>query len=235
MAFESSIGILKRHPVAIGGGLVGFFLLVYLYERSKSGSAPASATDLSGGGNQVQALSAAADLTNAQTNAQVEVAAYQAGVQTNGIAAQLQESLATTAAELEASKAQTASATAVALGAQAAGVTTAEISAEADIAKAQLESKTVLGLSSNAVQMEKVAASIPLAQIKEQENIYSTLAANKKLGGDSTGVAQIVSAVYGRGPEAIAADQPSKTASAAGSTPGAIIGSIGSVVKGLFA
>lgn len=231
MAFEASISILKRHPYAIGGGALAVFLLVYLYERSRSGSAPASTSDLSGGGNQVQALSAAADLTNAQTNAQVEVAAYQAGVASKQVDAQLQTGLATTAAELQASEAQTTANENVALGSQAAAVTIAELQAEAAIEKTRLESSTVLGLAADSVTMEKVAASIPLAQIKEQQTIFATLAAKGKLGGSSTGVAQVVSAVYGEGPAAIAANQPA----AQGSSPGAILGGIGKIVTGLFA
>lgn len=223
--------VVKKHPAIVAGSAIAVFLLVYLYERSKSaGGSAAPSSDLSGGANQVQALSAAADLTNAQTNAQVEVAAYKAGVQNNQVAAQLQSDLAKTAAELAATNKQTSAAEAVALAGTAAGVTVAEINAQSAIIQDQIKAGVIEKLSSNSVQLAKVYTSVPLAQIKEQEQIYGTLAMSGKLGGDSTGVAQVVSSVYGRGPEAIAANQPA----AVSSSPGTILEGIGRIAAGLF-
>lgn len=221
--------IIKKHPYVFGGGLAALFLIIYLKRHH---SAAGSSADLSGGANQVQALSAAASLQNAQANAGVEVAQLQAG-------AAAQVALAQTAAQLEATKTTVAAQEAVALSGQQAGITSQQIAAEAEIAKTQIEAATAANISANtnatAVKIAQQANVVPLAQINEQEKFYSILASKNKLGGDSTGVTQILSGVYGRGPQAIAANQPTMVSNSAPNIISAVSSGASKLLSGLFA
>src|SRR4051812_49455184 len=98
---------IKSHKGLAIGGLLGLILLYYILKRAGGSAASSGSPDLSGGGQQVQALTAAASLQNAQVNGQVEVAQLQSAVASNGIAASLQADLAKTAAQLDATNRQT--------------------------------------------------------------------------------------------------------------------------------
>lgn len=219
---EFNFEIVKRHPLVIGGGLLAVLVILYLSRRSGS-------SGMSGTSQQLGALNTAADLANAQTNAQITGAAYQAGVINNQTAAQLQLGLAQTAAELDATNKQTTAAEVVALSGQQAAVTAQSIISAADVQKTAIASSTIEKLATTSAQLQRYKINSTIGQ---QNWMYQLLASKGKLGGDSTGVAQILSALQGRGPEAIAANQPTSATSAA--QPGVIARSAAGFLGGLF-
>lgn len=233
MAINSNF--VKEHWKILAGGFAGLLLLFYLFKHGQSSAATSSGTtDLSGGAAVNQNLSAAASLTNAQTNAQIEIAAYQQGTANNAIQAQLAASLADTAGKVTVAQAETAAGLVASLDKNASVVSVQRLQSEQAIQQTALQGETVIGLAHTVgqtqVQIQQAKNAVDLAGIGLQTHIYDTLASQHKLGGNSEGVSKIVSSIFGRGPEAIAATQPSDVAS----SPGAIIGGIGSIVKGLF-
>jgi len=253
-----NIEFAKKHWAAIVGGVFGLLVLYYLYETlSSSSSSPAStsSTDLSGGATQALALSSAADLTNAQTNAQTEVAAYSADVANNQTAAQLQASLATTAAQLAATKQQTSATLAIQLGAQqtalaqtkttvGGAVNIQELQSQAAVDEEQIQGSTLTSLAKTAgqtqVQIAQAQEQIALSQISTQQEAIQTTASLISSGalnkGGQAGKTQTAALVAAEGQtgsaEAIAgAKGPPSTAAQVIS---GITGAASSILSGLF-
>lgn len=236
----------KKHWPILVGGLVGLFVLYYLYKRGQV--APAATTDLSGGAGAVQNLSAAASLQNAQLNAQVETAAYTANTQNNQIAAALQASLATTAAQLAATQQQTSAAEAVALGGQQTSIELAKVAAgqavdiqtlqsNENVARAQIESDTLTGIAQTEgqtmVQIEQAKQATALAQISNvNEQINAMFKGSKHFSTDIRAFAPIIALETGQG---YAAPQlgAANAAAVAATSPGAVISAAGSVLTDL--
>lgn len=214
---------------------MGILLLYYLYKHGSA--APASASqDLSGGATTGQ-LSAAAYVTQAQTFAQTQTAAYQAGAINNQTAANLQATLATVAGEVAVANAKTSADAAVAIDTNASKVSIQRLQSETAIKTTALQGETYTALAATAgqtaVQLTQIKQQTDLAQLGLQTHIYDILASKGKLGGDSTGVATIISGLYGRGPEAIGAQQPTEVSNA--NAPAKVIGSIADLAHSLFA
>lgn len=120
--FDKIKNFAVSHWEVLAAGFVGIIVLYYLVEQlggASAGAAPAEASgDATSGSSadQVQSLSAAADLTNAQVNGQVEVAAYTAQSQDEQVDAALQASLAQTAATAATAQQTNSTEAAVALG-----------------------------------------------------------------------------------------------------------------------
>jgi hypothetical protein len=165
---------LKSHWYYIAGGLVGLLVLYEVVQSLNAGSSASSSNsgDISGGANQLQTYTAAADLADAQTNAQVETASYGADVANNQTAAALQLGEVQTAAELAATNNQTQAgeqanqiAGSVALG-EAADATNV---ANNQTAAAQAVD---LGYGSDAVEAQKI---VTQGQVQETQIEGSTL------------------------------------------------------------
>lgn len=104
MAFHFNLEIVKKHPLAFGGGAVFLFLVIYLLSKSGSSSSATVASDSS----QPSAAELAAQTANNQTNAQLTVAQLSAQVQTNNTNQQAAVTNLQTQAQLNATNNQTA-------------------------------------------------------------------------------------------------------------------------------
>lgn len=158
---------IKSHKGLAIGGLLGLILLYYILKRAGGSAASSGSPDLSGGGQQVQALTAAASLQNAQVNGQVEIAQLQSAVATNGIAASLQADLAKTAAQLDATNRQTnADVAKTAIEGQTM-VELQQIVSNADVKKIQIEGSTYVALGAQHASTENLMIQTVGAQIKQ--------------------------------------------------------------------
>lgn len=237
----------KKHWQVIAGALVGILVLYYLYKTlsGASTSTPGSSTDISGGANSVQALSAAADLTNAQTNAGVEVASYSAQVADNQTQAQLQATLAQTAAQLDATNKQTQAAEVVDLGSQSTAVSLQSIQSGAQVEQTQIEGATLDTLArtagQTAVQVQQAKNQVALAQLSDVASQVTQIQDNSKHASqDYAAFAPILALETGQGTAAAGiAAANSKTAVASSQATASVASSvssgIGSLLSGLFA
>ena len=176
---ELNFELVKKHPYAVGGSLLAVFVIIYLYYKSKSTATASSATDLSQGSSQLQSLTSAAQLANAQANAQQNIAEVQGNVMNVQTAAQLQSNLATTAAQLQLGTVQAQTGLVATLGSQQTAVELQQITSAADVQKTQIQGDTytAMNASNNQVQQSLIAAQ--LAQVKSQysfeNNVFTSL------------------------------------------------------------
>lgn len=255
----------KQHWGLLLGGFVGLIILYYLYEElaSASASSSSSSTDLSGGANQLQALSTAADLTNAQVNASVESSELGAEVSNNQTAAALQASLANTAATTAVQQQTVSAEEAVALGAQQAGVQTTQIQTEGQVQQTAIQTKGAVEVqqlqSNQAVQqtaiegstienvattegatqvaVAKTQASVALAQISDvNSQVQNIMTYSKHASQDLTAIAPIIAEETGQGSSApgIATANANKAVGTAQATSSTVTKGISSIFSGLF-
>jgi hypothetical protein len=228
---------LKAHWLWIVGIGLG---LVVVYELLKSlgggSSAPASAVpDVSGGANQLQALTSAADLQNAQVNGATTIAAYQAGTANTAIAAQLQATEVQTAAALEATNNQTEAAREIGLAGVDAGVQVEQIKANASVSQTAIEGNTITTLGA---QREAIANN-QINTVGGQIN--QILNHSKHASQDLTAFAPIIAEETGQGSTAgplAQANASSRVASSTGATITAgatALQGLNSILSGLFA
>lgn len=223
-----NLAYLKSHWYYVAAGVFG---LLVIYELVKSisgaGSGGSSSGDLSGGANQVQALSAAADLTNAQINGQTTVAAYEASTQNNQIAATLQADLAKTAAELDATNHQTDASVAINSQNVQGAVAAERLVTGAQVAETAIEGQTLTTLGA---QKEAVNLAITKNVATQIANIQQY---SKHASTDYGAIAPVLAEETGQG-STVGQAKPTPTNSTA-QTIGAISGGIGSILAGLFA
>lgn len=221
---------IKAHWHYVVAGLFGVFVLYELSKSLGASRSPAGGPDVSGGADQLQSLSAAADLQNAQVNGQVQQSAYAATVADNQIAASLELGKTQTAAQLEATNLQTEATREVNLAAIQGAVDTQAIQASAAITEAKIQSSTVEQLAATAIK-------VPLAQIavvgKQVDNIMTY---SKHAGSDYQAFAPILALETGQGYAApgIEASVAAAGASKTQSIVGGITGVFSSLMKGLF-
>lgn len=224
---------LKSHWYYVAGALIGLFVV---YEILKSAGASASgttaATDLSGGGQQIQALTSAAAIQDAQTNAQTTVAAYAASVQSNQIAATLQLGEVQTAAELAATQQKTQAAEDVSIHTSDNQVATQAIITQGQVLQTQIEGQTIdtLGAQSTSVKLAQVAA------VKEQVDNLARY--SKHFGTDIGKLTPALLAETGQGSSAPGVQAAVSGQAIAVGTPAVISAStsLGSkILQGLFA
>lgn len=234
----------KKHWHLLAGGLVAVLVLYYVLKRGAAAASGGSSAALpSGGADQVQALSAAASLQNAQVNGQVAVAAYQAGVQNNQIEAALQANLADTAAKLEATNRQTDASVAIAQIQSNTAVSTQQILSTADVAKTQIEGSTITDVNAvnaaAAVDIAHTKASIELAQVQNvNSQIGSLMRYSKHFSQDIKAIAPVLAIETGQGgagAQIAASNTQENIAKSPASTITAVSSGIGSLLKGLFA
>lgn len=243
--FEAEIEFVKRHPYAIGGVVLSIIVFYVVYKSASGGSsAPAgstSAQDL-----QLAQLQTAAGVQESQVQGQVQVAQTTANVQNNQTDAALQSTQLQTAAQLQLGIVQTQAAVATAQiqsdtalginkGNNETSVTLAKVNDDAQLQSDQLAAQVTT--DQTAIEGQTIVAvaqaknAVGLAQVAEQSQVLTTLTKAGKLGGDSTGVAQVISAIYGK---PIAAP-PTSTVAQNITAVGGAVGSAGSLLGGLFA
>jgi hypothetical protein len=160
---------LNTHKWYLLGGLAGVVVFYLIYESISSGASSSSSgsTDLSTPGSSgVTSYDAAASLSNAQVNGSVEIAQVQAGVQSEGIAAQLQSNEVTTAAELAAT--ENTNSTAVA---------EAQISSNTTLGVAGIQGNVTEALGKDAVESQQIVTSGQVAQTQIVGDTIDTLGA----------------------------------------------------------
>lgn len=253
---DFNLEIVKKHPYAFGGLIIGAIVLYLVISHSSSSSDGSVAAPSASGGNA--ATNTAAQLQSQQIAAGVQTSQIQADVANNQTDAALQAQQLNTAASLQLGTEQVNAQVAQALAGDFAGVKTAQIQSDTQLGLAQINGQTqtnvaeisgetqVAQTEAESEALTNVAAiegqtqlGIAQAQTSVQNNeiglqgdYLDALAAQHKLGGDSTGVSQIASSVLSlgqQGPSAIAANQPSKVAS-----DNAVGGLLKSVTSGLF-
>lgn len=176
---EFNFEIIKKHPYAVGGTLLAVFVIAYLYVRSKSTASTAATSDLSQGSSQLQSLTSAAQLANAQSNAQQTIAEVQGNVMNTQTAAQLQSDLAKTAAELQLGTLQTQASVATTLGGQQTAVELQQITSAADVQKTQIQGDayTAMNAANDSVNLALIEAQSKQvqSQFSLESNVFNTL------------------------------------------------------------
>ena len=237
MTFD--LTLIKKHWLVLTGVVIGGAVLVFLYLKKRSAANASSsnaAPDISSEA-QFASIAAGQNLQNAQLNAQTEVAQLSAQVATNQTNAQLQAALASidAAKSINESNNQTTLATTqinadvasqsitsqqlVALGQQASDVQQAQIVSDTTLGQTQI----IADYQNNVVKLQSDVAE---KQVGLMQTIFDTLAAKKVFNGDrsSTGITQILAAIYGKGPQALANTNPAAYNGVGISIPG--IGSL---------
>ena len=163
---EFNFELAKKHPYAVGGTLLAVFAIAYLYVRSKKSTASASTTsDLSYGSSQLQSLTSAAQLANAQANAQQSIAEVQGNVMNQQTSAQLQSDLTKTAAELQLGLAQTTATQAIAASQAGAAVQIQQLQSDAQVAVTQIEGNTYDFLASKSAATQQAQIAVQQSQV----------------------------------------------------------------------
>lgn len=215
--------LVKKHPVAAGVIVLVGGVILYLLFRGNAASA--SGGDISGGAGQLAAVSAAQDATNAQYNAQIQVA------QIGG-----QVAAAQTAAQLAAVQAQAQTAQNIVTTQTQGATDIAKINADSTTQQTQINADAKVQVAQTVIngQLSAVQSQIAATSAAQQRSfdiatkVITSASADKSRS--STGWAQILAALEGQGPAAIAANQPSNVANSAPN----IISSIGSALSNFF-
>jgi hypothetical protein len=226
--------LIKKHPVLTGASVIIGGLLLFALFRSGGSSADSGTSN--GKSLAEHQLDAATGIQGAQIQAGLETAQLSANVANNQTLAQLE-------AVKIATSAQTTQQAADIAGTIALKTIDAETSTQqqvnelkAGLEAKQIESNTALGIVGLQVDAYKTAvtaeADIAHQQLSNEHDLQSAViaGASRDKSRSSTGWTQILSALFGRGPEAIAANQPSSVAS----SPAGILDGIGHVVSGFF-
>ncbi len=248
MAFD--IELVKKHPYAIGGLVLGLIVLYLIVRRGGSSSGSSD----SGSSGATAGYDSAASIQMAQISAQQSIAETQAQVQNNGIIAAAQSHDLETAAQLQLGTLQVQADVLKTLGVaqiqadEQTHITDVNDSSQVQIALANDQAKvdvaavtgdTALGVAAYEAQAKEAAiqgqVAVATSQTNLEEDYLHTLASQHKLGGSSTGVTQIADAILSggkTGAASIAANQP---ATVAGDNAAAgIISAAGGLAKGLF-
>lgn len=225
--------IVKRHPAATVGVVVGTVAIVYLATRNKSGASSPSASGVS------------SDLVAANSGTSVAAQAYNAQIVTAQLGAQV--AVANTNAALTAQKDNNATAIDLARITTGATTTQAQIVSDSNTMQTLINANAGTEIAhTNADAATEIATTVSNAQVatavanasaytsstRAVTELAATLAAGNKRS--STGVAQIISAVQGQGPQAIAANQPSAVAGSPASIIGAIAKPVTSLLSKIF-
>lgn len=248
--------IVKRHPYWTGGAIVGLIVVYYLVSRG-SGS---STTVDSSASPQAAAANTAANLQSQQIAAQVQTAQLSADVATNQTNAALQAQELNTAASYKLGAEQVNAQIVEALSTDDTTQRVAQIQSDEQLGLATINGQTQTSVAyiqgqtsvdnteAQAQALTSVAAiagqtqevvnqsnnNVKLSQIGEQEDFYNILAAHGKLGGDSTGVATILSGIQGTGAQAIQAQQPGEVANSTPNVISAVAKPVSNIFSSLF-
>src|SRR5258708_2753916 len=186
-----NIQYVKAHWYYFVPAFFGVFVVYELLKKMQAGSA--SPTDVSGGGHQLAALQASADLQNAQLFASTTHDEYAASVANTQTAAALKATEVTTAAQLDATLHQTEAAREIGL-AQVSGV----VEAQRIITGGQVAE--VNSQVAGAVRISQDANALKLSQSKlVADQITQIQQHSKHASQDYTAFAPIVALETGQG------------------------------------
>lgn len=213
-----NLEIVKKHPVIAGAVLFGGVVILYLL--MKHGSSAAATGNAGVSDAQLQATSTAEGLAAAQYNSQLQMA------QISGQVASEQ-----TQAQLAAVKLETDSAQNIVSTQTSGAVQQTQIQADSttEVAQINADAQTDIAHSYFNTALAATQANI---NAKSQVDMAVITAAARDKSRSSTGYAQIISALEGLGPEAIAANQPAVVSS--NNQVGNIISGITKGIFGLF-
>lgn len=223
---------LKKHWHLIAAGLAGVLVLYYLL-KTLGGSSAGSTGSKTSSSDQVQALNAAADLQNNQSNAQVAIAAYQAGVVNNQTIASLQAAQTHTAAELAATLHGQDTALAATENTNASVVELQHITSSAAVAQTVIEGETIAHISDSQIA---AAEAVKTTQLKTVANQIGVLMAHSKhFGTDIVKITPLLTSELGDTTASVAASRTSSTdLNASAAKTGAIVGGVTSIASSLF-
>lgn len=242
------ISLIKKHKVAtvviVGIGAIVLYLLL---KGSSGSSGASSATGLTTTDLQAAQLTAAENVQQSQIQSTQNIAQINADVQNNQTAA----SLALGQAQIQASTVQQANQIAGNLSAinlEGTISTQQQVNAEqTQLAETQLGTSAavdVAGIQAGAYETAVNAQTAVESQALSNQAAIDTSViqqAGKDTGRSSTGWTQIISSLFGQGPAAIAANQPSQVAgspsaiiSATGGAAGGILKGVGGIISSLF-
>lgn len=223
--------IVKKHPVATAGVVAATVVIVYVATRNKAGAASGP-----GGLTEISAVSQGTDAAAQAYNAQIttaQIGANVAAVQTQA-ALEAQKNNNATALDLAriTTGATTTQAQIVSDAATQQELIDATASTEIAATNADAAKDIATTVSNAQVATAMATASAYTAQTKSITDLATSLAAGNKRS--STGVAQIISAVEGQGPQAIAANQPAAVAGSPSSIISAIAKPVTSLLSKIF-
>lgn len=194
MTFE----IIKKHPAIVGAVIFGGAVILYFLMKGGGSAASGNAGQSDA---QLQAVSTAEGLAAAQYNSQLQMAEISGQVASEQTQAQL------AAVKLETDSAQNIVST------QTAGaVQQTQIQADSTTEVAQINADAQTDIAHHYFDTA-LAATYANINAKSAIDTAVIAGANQDKSRSSTGYAQIISALEGRGPEAIAANQPSQVSS----------------------
>lgn len=229
---NASFTYVRAHWYYFAGGLIGLFVLYELVKALNSGGSASASPDVSGGAAGIQALTAAADQTNATVNAATTVASIQGSTANDQIAASLQLGELQTAAQLDATNHQTQATVDIAKVNADAGVQTASIVTAGQVQQTQIEGATLDTLGAQKEAVNNHIIDTVASQIKQIQD------SSKHASQDYTAIAPVIALETGQNsaPTA-AANAASRTA--ASTTATAVVatggGIVSSFLSGLFA
>ena len=237
MAFN--LEIVKKHPVAFGGGAIALFLLLW-YLMSKGGSSTSTATGATTGTTQADLqlaqIQAAQNAAQMQVQGQQNIASIQAGVQSQAVAASQAVQLAQTQAAQNV--AESTNATQVQL-AQVQGQTQTDyVNALSNIVTAQYaaqetQSNNVLAYLENQSNNQ---AAVAQAGIASQGYLDTQALQHVTQVGGSQNRTSIIESAMGNIPGSVTAEQGATASAVSGNMiPGQIAGAASSAIAALFA
>jgi hypothetical protein len=231
--------IVKRHPYAIGGTVVGLIVLWLLLRHSSSGGSASSSSGPSPADLQLAQLNAGAGIQNSQIQAGVQVAQTQADVVNNQTAAALTASELTTAAQLQLGLHQQDVQFATAVTGDQTSVDLANIQANVDITKTQIQGNTIEDVAAiqgqTQVQIEQAQTAVALTQVQDVNSQISNLMKySKHFSQDIKAIAPTIAFETGQGSAApgVASAQAAENIS---KSPSAIIGAAAKGISGIAA
>lgn len=222
---------LKQHWYYVAAAIVGILVLYEIAKSASGASSSGATTDLSGGGQQLQALTSAAAIQDAQTNATTTVAAYQAGVQNNAIVLGAQVAEVQTAAQLDATNRQTQANENIQLGLGADAVAAQRLVTQGQVQQTQIEGATIDTLGAQ-------STSVKLAQVNNVgKQISDLMTYSKHFGTDIGKLTPALLAETGQGSSAPGVQAAVSGQANAASTPNVIAATsngLGKILAGLF-
>jgi hypothetical protein len=214
-----NFSIVKQHPYASAAVAAIVVIVAVIVARSSGGGGSSSGSSVSGSGSnsQLAAVNAATAANNAVVNAQVEtvqLGAMVAARQSDNALAAQRDTNTTALSIVKEQTARDIAAASIVTGGQ---TDIAHLTTAADVEKTRITANAAVGIAQTNAN---AAVSISNNQTGIQRQVVASAGLDK--GRSSTGWAQIISAFFGQGPQAIAANQPSNVANSASSIIGAL-------------
>lgn len=234
--------IVKKHPYAIGGTIVGLIILWLLLRNSSGGGSASSSSGPSPADLQLASINAGVGIQQAQIQAQTQVAQTTADVTNNQTQAALTASELTTAAQLQLGLHQQNTDVVMAVTGDQTSVDLANIAANADVTKTQIEGDTLTNIAGiqgqtqvSIAQAQTAVESQSLTQVNSQ--IGSLLKSSKHFNQDIAAIAPVIAEETGQGSSAVGianANAQAKIGTSTAATIGAASKGVAGIAAALF-